>query len=239
VTGEQTGRLRLWQFNNHQFSESSVQYLDSPVTHVSFNQTGDRLLMTTRKGMIFASDFSTANIIEAIPGANAAWLNTDTQIIVAEPRYARLLVYDIVAQDAPVAIFDFHKFSQSAAMAVSGSQIISGYDDGSVVMLDIAAGRHQTLALHKTPVQALQYDPSGRFFMSGAGENRIKIVNAKVEAEIEESGNLFQDFDGTAAQKGICQFAIANQTIAACGYSSTIRVWHVADPRRLFTQNYR
>ena len=65
------------------------------VSSVSFNQSGGRLLVTYDNGYIFVSDFATANLVASVPGSTAAWVNTDTQVVVCEPRRATLVVYDL------------------------------------------------------------------------------------------------------------------------------------------------
>ena len=234
VTGESCGLLRLWNFDKSLVSTSAVRYCDQAVDSVLFNQCGDRILMTTETGYIFVSDFSTANLVVSVPGSKAAWLNTDTQIVVCEQRHTNLVVYDLLAGTAPVASFDLHKFSHAAPIAVSGSQVISGHDDGCVVAVDMRSGLVNTMKLHQSPVHALKYDISGRFFLSGAAENSIQIVNAMISADPEEATPIFTDYDASAEKRGVISFATSNQTIAACGHSSMIRVWHVAEPKGLF-----
>ena len=234
VTGESTGVLRLWNFDKSLVSSSSVKYCDQEIDSVLFNQCGDRILMTTENGYIFISDFSTANLVVSVPGSKAAWLNTDTQLVVCEQRHTNLVVYDMLAGTTPVASFDLHKFSMAAPIAVSGSQVISGHDDGCVVTVDMRSGQVETLKLHQSPVHALKYDGSGRFFLSGAAENSVQIVNAMIRAEPEEAAPVFSDYDPASEKRGVIGFATSTQTIAACGYSSVIRVWHVSDPKGLF-----
>jgi WD40 repeat protein len=190
--------------------------------------------MTTTNGSIFASDATTSHLIMSLPGSAAHWLNSDSQVIVVEPREARIVVYDLMAGTVPVATYTGKNYAKEATLAVYGSQVVTGYKDGSVVILDVVSGMRQKLKLHKTPVTALHYDQSGRFFMSGAMENRIKIVNAKLDAEIEESGNLFTDYDPMAPRRGLLSFATSKHTVAACGYSENVRIWHTSDPQRLY-----
>jgi WD40 repeat protein len=229
VTGSDTGSLHHWAFGQKALvPDSSVQYVSCPVREVVFNQTGDRLLMTTADGRIFASDTYSAYLIMSLPGSTAAWLNPDAQVIVAEPRQARLVIYDLVAGTEPVATFPLKNYADVATMAVSGSQVVTGYYDGSVTMLDVISGKGHAISLHKSAVRALHFDQSGRFFMSGAMENRIKIVNGKIDAEIEESGNLFSDYVPHAPKRGLLAFATSKRTIAACGYSENIRIWHTS-----------
>ena len=234
VTGEQNGIVHLWSFNRTLVSSASVKYGDDRVSSVSFNQSGDRLLVTYDNGYIFVSDFATANLVASVPGSTAAWVNTDTQVVVCEPRRANLVVYDLLAGTTPMASFDLHKFTQKVPIAVNGSQVITGHDDGSVVMVDLRSGQVDPLVLHKSPVHALKFDLSGRFFMSGAAENSMQIVNAMITAPPEESTRLFSDFNPHANKRGVLAFGTSKQTIAACGYSSMIRIWHVSDPKGLF-----
>jgi WD40 repeat protein len=231
VTGETSGRMQLWKFD--ETPTSSIQWATDPIVGVSFNATGDRILMTTTNGNIFVNDANSSNLISTVQGSVAAWLNYDTQLIVCEPRHRKLQIYDLVSGVVPVASFALSKYATVATLAVSGAQVVSGCDDGSVDVLDIISGARQGLALHKTAVSALRYDHGGQFFMCGAAENRIKIVNVNLEADVEETGNLFSDYCPNAADKGILGFATAKQTIAACGYSGNVRVWNVSDPRAL------
>jgi WD40 repeat protein len=232
VSGDDSGTLSLWAFGKRpREPDSHVQYVDAPVTGVSFNAAGDRLLMTTTSGFIFVTHSTSATLLASIAGSRAAWLNADAQIVVAEPRYAKLTVYDLVAGVAPVAVFDFKKYTEWAALAVSGSQVVSGYDDGSVVLLDIISGQHQELQLHDGAVRAVAYDAAGRFFMTGGQENRVRVVNAKLDADAEEAGGVFSDYDDAAECRGVLALAAAKQTIAACGYSGNVRIWHASSPR--------
>jgi hypothetical protein len=89
------------------------------------------------------------------------------------------------------------------------------------------------MKLHKSPVRALHYDLSGRFFLSGPIGNRIKIVNAKFDADVEESDSLFTGYNSNAMNRGLLGFATSKRTIAACGYSENIRVWHSSNPKTI------
>jgi hypothetical protein len=82
-------------------------------------------------------------------------------------------------------------------MAVYGSRVILRHNDRSIVLLDVIAGKSLAMKLHQSPVRALHYDQSGRLFLSGAMENRIKIVNAKFDADVEESGLYPRDITAT------------------------------------------
>jgi WD40 repeat protein len=233
ITGEASGKMRLWKFERRLLSESSVQYVNSPICHVAFNAAGDTVLVATQSGYVFTSDSASASLISAAHGSAAVWLNSDTQIIVCEPRYRKLDVYDLAAGSVPVASFKLKKFAAKPTLAAFGSHVLCGADDGSVDVLDLIAGKGQSVQLHRSPVAALSYDASGRFFMSGAAENEVKIVNAKMDAEVEEAVRLFSDYNAEAANKGVLAFAAAKQTIAAAGFSGNVRVWNVSDPRSL------
>jgi WD40 repeat protein len=189
--------------------------------------------MTTADGLIFVRDAGASGLLASIAGSRAAWLNADAQIVVAEPRYAKLVVYDLVAGETPVATFDFRKHSEWASLAVCGSQVVSGYDDGSVVQLDIVSGQHQSLGLHEAAVRAVAYDVSGRFFLTSACENAVRVVNAKWDADVEDAGPVFADYDESAEQRGVLALATAKRTIAAGGFSGNLRIWQATNPLHL------
>ncbi|OHT16857.1 hypothetical protein TRFO_41520 [Tritrichomonas foetus] len=236
LSGTKTGRIYLSSFDSPHYygaaTSNSVMYNDSAVTSIAMNNTGDKILTTNENGFIFLSDFQTANLFVSMPGASAAWLNDDTQIIVCEPSSNSLFVYDVIAGTHPVATFSLNKKSKKRCpIDVFGSQVITGYDDGSVVMLDLKSGSLQTMYIHESPVSAIKFDASGRFFVSAAADNRLQIVNAKVESVPQDLNGVFSDYImSEEGKRGVTDIELTNHTIVACGYSSFAHVWRVSDP---------
>lgn len=233
VTGESTGMLHIWDFPTSHISPSNsgVKYCDTAVNFLSFNHTGDRILMTNENGYVFLSDFKTSNLLVSVPGSTAAWLNTDTQVVVCEPRYGmKLLVYDLLCGNSPVQTIPLKKYSDTVPLAVIGSRVATGHDDGSVVTVDLRSSELDSWQLHKAPVRALRFDKSGRFFLSGSSSNSVKVVNAIIKDEPSTLDNIFSDYNSLDDRRGILSFAASNHTIIAAGYSDMLRVWHVTEP---------
>jgi WD40 repeat protein len=101
-------------------------------------------------------------------------------------------------------------------------------------MADLRTGALETFQLHASPVAALKYDISGRFFVSGASENAVSFVNAQIHATPEVAGDVFKDYDEAPSGRGVLDIAVSNQTIAVCGHSANIRVWHTSDPKSFY-----
>ncbi|KAK8891737.1 hypothetical protein M9Y10_028957 [Tritrichomonas musculus] len=234
---------------------NSVCFYDGCVTSIKVNMTGDKILTTCDNGYVFLSDFqNSANLFVCSPRVSACWLNEDTQILVWDPASSSLLVYDTNAGLHPVASFKLPQRSYSyCPMDINGSQVVTGYADGSVVMVDLKNNEvMQSINVHKSPVSVLKFDNSGRFFISGSADNNIKITNAKVEREPFELSNAFSDYDVFgldttnsavtgmneypgiyglgASQRGVLSVDITGNTLVTCGYSSNVHVWMVTDP---------
>lgn len=234
VTGEANGMLHIWNFGTKiHGSTAGVKYCDTVVKSLSFNDTGDRILMTNENGYIFLSDFKTASLLVSVPGSSAAWLNTDTQVVVCEPRYGmKLLVYDLLCGTSPVQSIPLKKYSEKTPIAVIGSQVFTGHDDGSIITVDLRSSEFDTFQLHKSPIRALRFDKSGRFFLSGSSSNSVKVVNAIIRDEPRKLDRIFSDYESARPpdRRGILSFATSNHTIVASGYSDMLRVWHVTEP---------
>ncbi|OHS95246.1 hypothetical protein TRFO_02227 [Tritrichomonas foetus] len=235
VAGTSSGRIYLSPFGK-KFTNttSSVMYNESSVTSISLNETGDRLLSTALDGYIYVSDFKTANLFVSVEGSTAAWLNNDTQIIVCEPMNKQFVVYDTIAGLSPVATFKLPKRSSCSPIAVCGPYVLTGYDDGSVVQLDLRSQQYSTMKLHESPVTVIKYDSSQRFFVTGSQDNSIKIVNARVDATPQILNDVFTTYDQKSEFRGVNDIAISDRTIVACGHSPSIHAWMVNDPRGLY-----
>lgn len=231
---------------------SGISYCDNSVSSLSFSMTGDKLLTTNNNGYVFISDFSnTATLFVSSSGVAARWLNTDSQIILWEPMSESLLVYDINAGLSPVASFPLpNKKSSFRPIDIYGSHVITGYDDGTVLNIDLKnESIVKTIKAHDTPISTLKYDNSGRFYLTGSRENCIKVINSQIDAEPCVLPNVFSDYDEfhfysdeslsdmdptlfalSSLRKGILTTDISNNTIVSCGYSTNAHIWMVTDP---------
>ena len=237
VAGTLSGRIYLAPFGTkYANTTSSVMYSDCPVVSVSMNETGDRVLITTKDGYIYVNDFKSANLFASVEGSSACWLNCDTQIIVCEPMNDQFVVYDINAGDLPVATFKLPKRSKKVPLAVSGSQIFTGHEDGSVVIFDIRSQQHTSINISNSPITVLKHDSSTRFFVAGSADNSLQVINAYVDSTPQVLPNVFSSYNESedVEYRGVTDIAVSDMTIVACGFSPSIHAWTVTDPRGLF-----
>lgn len=129
-----------------------------------------------------------------------------------------------------------HYQTKRIPIAVRGHQVLTGYEDGTVVQFDLRSQDFVSYKLHESPVTVLKFDSSQRFFISGSADNQLKVVNAQVDSTPQTLKKVFSTYDQIPDDepKGVLDIAISDQSIVAVGYSPTIHAWTMNEPRGLY-----
>ncbi|KAH0791867.1 WD-40 repeat-containing protein [Histomonas meleagridis] len=232
VTGDVTGSLHLWDFNNPGHCLSVAKYTNRPLKSLFFNGTGDKICCVNSEGLVLISDFQHANSLQVPKNSSVQWLNNDAQLVVIDYDESALNIYDLLCGNHPIATFQLKsKIRGTSNLAVNGSYIACGFDDGSGLLFDTRRG--YTVAhfpLHEGKVTSVKFDPSGTFLVMGGIDNSISIVEKSTILCKKQFVNVLPS---NSKKSGIKSVAVSKHAIVACGYSSCIHTWTSLDPKQM------
>lgn len=109
-------------------------------------------------------------------------------------------------------------FSSTMVLSPSGDALALGSDDGRVLVLDVASGRHHEVAQHSRWVKAIEWFADGSGLVSIASDKIISVVWLGRQTDCADVGHRDEIRTLCAAKRG-------PWCVAASG-DGTIRVWH-------------
>lgn len=107
----------------------------------------------------------------------------------------------------------------SLAFSPNGELLVSGSNDASVRLWDVATGKcTRTLKEHADLVYGLDFSPDGQYFVSVSKDGTGRIWSVK-------SGEPMTTFDGHKSEIRCVEWSPDGETIATGGTDNSIRLW--------------
>ncbi len=152
---------------------------------------------------------------------------------------AGIWIYDVSIHSEVALLTGNTAPISSVAFSPDGSSIVSGYKDGSILVLDVKTGkRKQTLQTVQEWVSSVAFSPDGKIIASG-GACQEGMCPGITLLDIQ-TGEQLKSFGGPYTTLSLC-FSPDGKTLASSGdeRNSNIRLWDVQTGELLNTLKKR
>ena len=152
---------------------------------------------------------------------------------------AGIWIYDVtIHQEVALLTGNMGPIS-SVAFSPDGSTIVSGYDDGSVLVWDVKTGEHkQFLTAEQEWVSSVAFSPDGKIIASGGA--CVEGMCPGITLLDTQTGERLKSFGGPYTTLSVC-FSPDGKMLASSGdnWDSDIRLWDVQTGELLKTLKKR
>ncbi|QRV96187.1 WD repeat-containing protein [Ceratobasidium sp. AG-Ba] len=234
-------RLLIWMeimnLKNHKYLSANVLHDLDVWTRNRPGMKGARRL--SQDAWRFATEFVNRPSSESTPhiyvSALALWPEQREVAKVYQPKINGLVKASGTAMDrrmrAPVASWKVDSGVMCLGYSPDGTRLVSGHDDGSVLVWNAYSGERIRLpfAKHNKSVWAVSYSPDGTRIASGSDDRTIQISAADTGMEC---GPPLTGHTGTVYS---IAFSPDGRYIASGSGDRTIRIWNVCSHNQHFT----
>jgi WD40 repeat protein len=157
------------------------------INSVAFNHAGTSVATSGADGKVelwkIAGGAPTQTLDAGATNVNAAAFTSDDRFVVAASSDGKIWLWD----PATGKLVDGFQISTKSpllhlAVAPTGLRVAAGAADGTVVLYDAGTHKHSELHGHRGAVNAVAFDASGSFLVSGGDDGTARIVNAATGA---------------------------------------------------------
>ncbi|OHT11949.1 hypothetical protein TRFO_18435 [Tritrichomonas foetus] len=234
VTGDVNGNLRLWNFTSHFLQSShSINFYDSEITDMHFNESGTSLLISDKKGRVYTcNDFiNNTNLICTTEKSTSAWFNNDSQIVVVDPFNSVLNIYDTKAGNKPVFTHDLSScFTKRYPVDVWEYKIALGCPDGRLNVFDVRNSLPFSKRMHSSRIRAIKFHQSGSFLATGGLDNKLLFINSN-NLSVCDSMHDVLPHNIYDKKMGITAIAMSKQVVIVGGYSNALQAWTIVSEK--------
>jgi WD40 repeat protein len=238
VTGHERGKVALWD------SKTGALRLgldtEGTVDRVVVTRDGSRIAGGGNIGRIW--DVNTGNLIAELKTTDPAevtnilFFDNDRKVATAHGN-GITGVFDaatgrpLVFLRQPRATSDNSELSGVFGLAAtpSGSQIVTGGEDGSVVIWDTQTGemRHR-LTVHTGMVRRIAMSPSGEWFVTASYDKTARVWNTA-------TGKPLRELKGHKGELRNVEVVANGQWVITASYDKTLRIWDAKLGQSLLT----
>ena len=108
----------------------------------------------------------------------------------------------------------------SVSFSPDGKFILSGSDDQTVKLWNLAGDLRQTFNGHSDRVNSVSFSPDGKFILSGSSDYTVKLWNL--------AGDLQQTFEGDSSDVTSVSFSPDGKFILSGSDDKTVKLWNLA-----------
>ena len=152
---------------------------------------------------------------------------------------AGIWIYDMAIHHEVALLTESTGRISGAAFSPDGSTIVSGYNDGSILVWDVKTGkRKQALPTEQEWVSSVAFSPDGKIIASGGA--CMEGLCPGITLLDSQTGEQLKSFGGGDTTLSVC-FSPDGKTLASSGdeWDSNIRLWDVQTGELLKTLKKR
>ncbi|MGE0238555.1 MAG: caspase family protein [Parvibaculaceae bacterium] len=241
ISGSKDGSLQLWDTASGRQLDTFTGH-PSGVSSVAFSSDGHTIMSGGDDGTIFLWDltFADRRTLETFPGTiRSLAFSPDGRLAVSASSHVR--VWD-VASGTLLKAFDYHLDGvASVAFSPDGQRILSGGEDGKIILLDLAsdtiaayfAGQKADPSFiyfpqaetqlkeqegHYGAVYSVAFAPDGRHILSGGQDGEVLLWDIASRKRVRR-------FAGHLASVLSVAFSADGERIVSGGNDTTTRLW--------------
>jgi WD40 repeat protein/serine/threonine protein kinase len=229
ASADEAGVIRLWTLAGKE--TLSLQPLKrEPIWGLAYSRDGQSLAAACGDGKIRVWDAAPGQEqqrvqVHTTPLGGLVWSRSGTRLATAvRGRWVQLLQGGANHLEKTTSLV-----SRSTAVAISpdGATVMTGEDDGSILLWDSSTGKQRRkLEGHTDEVLALAVSPDGRLLASGSNDEEVIIWDL-------HSGKEQRRLRGHGAVVRAVCFPGKGERLATAGEDRGVRLWEVASGRPL------
>jgi WD40 repeat protein len=130
----------------------------------------------------------------------------------------------------------------SIAFSPDGRQIVSGSQDRTIKLWDIATGQEiWTISEHKDRVSVVAFSPDGNQILSGGYDDRILLWSAATGQLIREFTRTINGISFNAHRYGVeaAAFSLDGAQVVSSSYDNDIKLWDTATGQEIWNSPAR
>ncbi|MEM7154264.1 MAG: FHA domain-containing protein [Myxococcota bacterium] len=202
VTGDDSGRLVLWQISQDEPAGLVLEGHGGELTDVEFTPEGDRMVSvstdnTARIWTIGKDIKESVAVLQHADEVTRLAISGDSKWLLTGA-LTKAVLWKLDSPDKPVRTFDKHESDITAvAMGPRGKWAASGSADHRAVLYDISKSRPTTTTLrnHSDTISVMAFQPTGKWLATGSDDKTIRLWDLQSEHP-DEGSRVLPDHEG-------------------------------------------
>ncbi|VTR97409.1 WD40 domain-containing protein [Tuwongella immobilis] len=228
--------IRLWNPRDGKLIQTLTGH-NAPITAIAFSPDGTQLATAAGDRLVKLWDATTGKPIRDFTGHTNAVLtlafSDDGKQLLSGGADKQAIWWNVETGKSVATIADNPAAISSVAVRSNGKQIAIGCADGTVRVMELAAGVRETArrTAHAVGVGAVVFHPSQPMLMTGGGDRLIKLWTITPEGDLTPQGEL------TGHEGPISALAVSHdgKTLASASGDQTGKLWALDTRREIRT----
>lgn len=133
---------------------------------------------------------------------------------------AVIRIWDISNNECILELKGHSGWIWGLVFSYDGKKLISGSDDGAIIVWDLARGESEIIEGHDHYVRSVAVDNEGKYIVSGSADRSVKLWDFN-------SHKLIHSFEGHEGWVWSVKFNSDNSKIISCSEDETVKWWDI------------